>query len=498
MIGRGSGVLNHITSLPSPCGSGDLGPGAYRFADFLAAAKQRYWQILPITAVGSAQGYSPYSGPSAYAGNDLLISPESLAAAGWIPAGIADRLAVRKQDRADFAAARSARERLFPAAYEKFVRDGNPCRYEAFCARHAGWLDDFALFTVLKRHGGGKEWHRWPEEIRDRQPRALQKVRAACRAELEEVKFRQFLFYGQWEALKEHCRRDNIYFIGDLPFYVSHDSADVWANPEIFQLDAQKKPAFVSGVAPEMFNPSGQKWGHPLFRWDVLKRRRYDWWLARLRHNLQLYDFVRLDHFQGFFSYWEIPARAKTARPGRDVEGPGMDLFTTLGRSLPLGPIIAEDLGNITAATREAIGHFNLPGMKPLIFAFDEALPVNPYAPHNIEKNSIVYTGTHDCNTLRGWFEEEASPADRRRLERYLGKRVRAATVAGAMTRLALSTVADTAIIALQDLLGLGADSRMNRPGTTRGNWRWRFGQESLTPELTRRLAEETAFFGRA
>ncbi len=497
MIGRGSGILNHITSLPSPYGSGDLGTGAYRFADFLGEAKQRYWQILPITAVSPAQGYSPYSGPSAFAGNVLLISPERLAAAGWIQAGALERFPVRKQARADFPAARSIREGLFREAYAKFARDSKQCRYEEFCARQAEWLEDFALFTVLKKNYGGQAWHHWPREIRDRHPRALQRVRTACHNDLEEVKFRQYLFYKQWARLKEYCRARNIYFIGDVPFYVSHDSADVWAHWEIFHLDEQKNPAFVSGVGPEMFNPAGQKWGHPVFRWDVLKQRNYDWWIRRLRHNLQLYDFIRLDHFQGFFSYWEIPARAKTARQGREVPGPGMDLFTTLSRSFSFCPIIAEDLGNITAATREAIKQFGLPGMKPLLFAFDETLPTNPYAPHNIEKNSIVYTGTHDCNTVKGWFAEEAAPEDRRRLYKYLGKRVTPATVAGAMVQLALATVADTAIIALQDLLNLGSEGRMNRPGTARGNWLWRCPPEGITPGMTRRLAELTALFGR-
>lgn len=498
MIGRGSGILNHLTSLPSPYGIGDLGPAAYRFARFLGEAKQRYWQILPVTAVSPGQGYSPYSGLSAYAGNVLLISPELLAESGWIPAAALGRFPAGKQERADFAAAGSIRERLFRAAYEKFIRDGERRPYEAFCGQHAEWLDDFALFTVLKRNNGGKPWHRWPGEIRDRHPRALQKARSASREELEQVKFRQYLFYEQWERLREHCRRENIHFIGDVPFYVSHDSVDVWANPEIFHLDAQKQPTCVSGVAPEMFNPAGQRWGHPIFRWEVLKQRNYDWWIGRLRHNLRLYDFIRLDHFQGFFSYWEIPARAKTARHGREVPGPGMDLFTTLSRSLSGCPIIAEDLGNITAATREAMNHFGLPGMKPLLFAFDETLPVNPYAPHNLGKNSVAYTGTHDCNTVRGWFEEEASPEVRRRLYRYLGKRVGPETAAWAMIRLAMATVADTAIIPLQDLLGLGGASRMNRPGTVRGNWLWRCQEESITPGLARRLAELTAFFGRA
>lgn len=496
MIGRGSGILNHITSLPSSFGIGDLGTGAYGFADFLQEAKQRYWQILPITAVSPAHGYSPYSGPSAFAGNVLLISPELLAASGWIQTGALERYPAGKQ--VDFVTARSLKERLLLEAYEKFARDGKRRRYEEFCVKHADWLDDFALFTVLKRNYGGKAWHCWPGEIRDRHPQALQKVRSTCRNDLEQVKFQQYLFYEQWERLKRHCRGKNIYLIGDVPFYVSHDSADVWAYPEIFHLDAQKKPVVVSGVAPEMFNPSGQKWGHPVFRWDVLRQRNYDWWMGRLRHNLQLYDFIRLDHFQGFFTYWEIPARAKTARHGREVAGPGMDLFTVLSRSLSLCPIIAEDLGNITAATREAIKYLGIPGMKPLLFAFDGNLPANPYAPHNIEKNSIVYTGTHDCNTVKGWFEEETSPEVRRRLDRYLGKRVSSTTVAEAMVRLALATVADTAIIALQDLLSLGSESRMNRPGTARGNWLWRRPPDSITPGLTHRLAELTAFFGRA
>lgn len=498
MIGRGSGILNHVTSLPSSHGIGDLGPEADRFIHFLAESRQRYWQLLPITAVSSQFAYSPYSGISSFAGNILLISPEMVADCGLIGAGDLKGLQRNEVGPADFRYAKSIRKKILATAYRSSGGNSNQCRYEDFQKKHADWLDDYALFSILKKYFRGRPWHLWPVEFRDRHPETLKKTSSEFKNDLELVKFEQFLFFAQWEQLRERCQKNNIHIIGDLPFYVSHDSADVWSHPDLFLLDSRKRPVMVSGVAPEMFNPAGQRWGHPIFNWEELKERNYAWWIKRLRHNLRFYDLIRLDHFQGFFSYWEIPYRSKTAMPGRDVQGPGKNLFHVLTRSLSLAPVIAEDLGNITAATREAITNLDLPGMKPLIFAFDESLPTNPYAPHSIGNNSIVYTGTHDCNTVRGWFQEDASQEDRRRLFTYLGKRVTEKNVAGEMIRLAMMTTAHTVIFPLQDLLGLGSESRLNRPGTTKGNWSWRFSPEHLTAALAKRLAEMTELFGRA
>ena len=492
---RGSGILNHVTSLPSPYGTGDLGPAAYRFVDFLAEARQRYWQVLPLNPVHGAFGFSPYSSSSAFAGNTLLISPERLTGEGYLKTGeLPDKLPA---DQADFHRAGQIRQKLFLKVFSCFQKGEDHYFFDRFCREQAFWLDDYALFCVLKKSYGGKPWPHWPPEIRDRRPGALDKARAIFHREMEEIKILQFLFFNQWHALKSYARAKQIRLIGDLPLYVAHDSADVWANPELFYLGEDRKAVLVSGAPGGGWNPMGQRWGHPLYRWEVIRDQGYRWWFARLEHNLSLYDRLRLDHFQGFFRFWAIPASAKTALAGHWMPGPGIDFFRKAGRRLACMPFIAEDLGVITPETRETMRLFRIPGTKPLTFAFDEGLGESPFAPHNLERDNVVYTGTHDANPLRGWYETEASQNQRRRLNRYLGRKLTADTVAPALIQLAMMTVADTVIIPLQDVLGLGADARMNRPGTMKGNWIWRCREDQLVPGTAAKLAGWAELYGR-
>ncbi|MBN1546876.1 MAG: 4-alpha-glucanotransferase [Syntrophaceae bacterium] len=492
---RGSGILNHVTSLPSPYGTGDLGPAAYRFVDFLAQARQTYWQVLPLNPVHGVFGFSPYSSSSAFAGNTLLISPERLAEEGFLK--IKDLPDLLPLDQADFPHARQLREKLFLKVLPSFQKGENFYLFEQFCHNEAHWLDNYALFCVLKESQGGKPWHHWPEELRDRHPDALEKIRTSLHQELDAVKILQCLFFNQWRALKHYARMNQIRLIGDLPLYVAHDSADVWANPSLFYLDDDRKTSLVSGAPAGVFNPKGQRWGHPLYRWEANKEQGYRWWFDRLEHNLALYDRLRLDHFQGFFRFWAIPASAKSALAGHWMPGPGQDFFRQATRRLTQLPLIAEDLGEITPDTRETMAAFEIPGVRPLTFAFGQFMPESPFAPHNLSRNNVVYTGTHDSNSLRGWFETEASRTQKQQLSRYLGRKVTAKTVVAALIQLAMMTVADTVILPLQDVLGLGAEARMNRPGTHKGNWVWRHQQEFLTPEIAVRFAAWTKLYGR-
>lgn len=492
---RGSGILNHVTSLPSLYGTGDLGPEAYRCIDFLAEARQAYWQMLPLNPAHGIFGFSPYSSSSAFAGNTLLISPELLVTDGYLKTwDLPEGLPVNQ---ADFSRARHLREKLFTRVFSAFRKGENGYFFKRFCREQAHWLDDYALFCVLKHNHGGKPWHHWPQEFRDRHPDALVRARAVFNQELEEVKILQYLFFSQWQALKNHARTKQVRLIGDLPLYVAHDSADVWAHPELFYLDEDRKASLVSGSPAGLFNLQGQRWGHPLYHWDANRARNYRWWMDRLEHNLNLYDWLRLDHFQGFFRFWAIPASAKTALAGHWVPGPGMEFFRQATRRLTRLPFIAEDLGEITPDTRETMRIFGIPGMRPLIFAFDESIAKSPFAIHNLDRNTVVYTGTHDLNTLRGWFEADASRKQKTLLSRYLGRKVTAETVAPVMIQMAMMTVADTVIIPLQDVLGLGADARMNRPGTQKGNWNWRMETGQLTPEIAVKLASWTELYGR-
>ncbi len=494
---RGSGIFLHITSLPSPHGIGDLGPGAYAFLDFLARTKQSYWQILPLNPTDPVYGNSPYSSISAFAGNPLLISPEYLVREGYLADVGEAKLPRFPEGRVDYAAVIAHKKRLFHLAFGRFRKMADKKEYQRFCREHSGWLDDFALFTALKKHYKNKSWDRWPQGVRDREPEDIARMRQKLRPRIENEKFLQYVFFKQWFALKEYCDRHGIKVIGDIPIYVAYDSADVWANRELFKLDEMRRPAAVSGVPPDFFSKTGQLWGNPVYRWDVLQERGYDWWVRRLGYGMKLYDFIRIDHFRGFIAYWEIPAGKKTAVRGRWVHAPAEDFFHTIFKKFPRLAIVAEDLGTITSDVREVMQQFGFPGMRPILFAFGANLAKHNCAPHNVEKNTVVYTGTHDCNTVRGWFENDAAPEDRERLFRYLGRIVTGDEIHWEFVRMAMMTVANTAVIPVQDILGLGEEGRVNRPTTAKGNWEWRLHPGQLAPPIAERLREMTELYGR-
>ncbi|NPV61246.1 MAG: 4-alpha-glucanotransferase [Methanotrichaceae archaeon] len=496
MIIRGSGVLLHITSLPSPHGVGDLGEEAYRFADLLAQSGQSYWQVLPLSPADPFFGNTPYNSRSAFAGNPLLISLPSLVEDGLLSDADLQRPPHFPAGRVDYPSAISFKRYLFGQAYQNFKAQGDWSDYDAFCRDNAGWLDDYALFTSLRSMQRRRIWSSWPQELRDRDRTALERLENEQRERGNRVRFLQYLFFRQWFSLKRYCNRLGLKIIGDMPIYVNYDSADVWSRPEVFKLDEKKRPLVVSGVPPDLFSAGGQLWGNPIYRWDLLREEKFEWWMRRIGHNLRLFDLLRLDHFRGLVSYWEVPAREETAQRGTWVDAPHQEFFRALFRRFPSLPVIAEDLGFITPEVREVRRRFQIPGMKVLLFAFGPGLAKSPYAPHNITRNSVVYTGTHDNNTVRGWFEEESSADDRRRISSYVGHKVSADEVAWEFIRLAMGSVADTAILPLQDVLGLGSIARMNRPASTKGNYEWRMLPEQM--RLNERLREMTEIFGRS
>jgi 4-alpha-glucanotransferase len=495
---RGSGILCHITSLPSGYGIGDLGPEAYRWADFLAETKQSVWQILPLNPTDPAHGSSPYQSVSAFAGNPWLISPELMVREGLLSESDVEQAAGYGTGPVDYPAVIPGKEHLLQVAYERFRQGGKELEYRRFCAENSSWLDDFALFTALRDYYPGSSWTEWPQEVRDRRPEALESLNHELHGACGKIKFLQYVFFEQWHALKAYCNRRGIQIFGDIPIYVIHESADVWANPELFMLDDERKPSVVAGVPPDYFSETGQLWGNPIYRWDVLRERGYGWWIQRIEHNLGLFDLIRIDHFRGLVGYWVVPAGEMNAVNGRWMEAPAEEFLNALLRRFPHLPIIAEDLGLITSDVREIMCRFDLPGMKVLLFAFGEDLPTNPYIPHNLPRNCVLYTGTHDNNTTRGWFEKEAGPDNKERLVRYLGREISAETIHWELIRLAMMSTANTVIVPMQDILGLGEEARMNRPATTEGNWRWRLSPEQVTPSLTDALREMTELYGRA
>jgi 4-alpha-glucanotransferase len=495
---RKSGILLHITSLPSDFGIGDLGKGGYVFADFLHSAGQTIWQVLPFSPSSAACGSSPYCGYSAFAGNPLVIGLDLLVQDGFISWTDLSRAPSFNPAGTNYEEVAAFKSEILKTAYEKFV--GMPdyeCRFENFLNDNAHWLNDYALFIALKEHFEGTAWNEWPPEIRDRTESALNEWSRKLSGRIGREKFHQFLFFRQWTALKSYCNRKNIQVIGDIPIYVSYDSADVWANHEYFKLDDAKSPVLVAGVPPDYFSKTGQLWGNPVYNWDRLKETSYAWWISRFEHNLKYFDIVRLDHFRGFVAYWEVPASEKTAINGKWVETPVKDFFNTLHLRFPALPIIAEDLGIITPDVKEIMQLYGFPGMKVLLFAFGGDAE-NPYMPHNHVENCVVYTGTHDNNTARGWFEQDATEKEKKNLVEYLGREIDETNINWELTRFAMMSVANTVIIPLQDFLGLGGEARMNTPSTVFGNWSWRATTGQLSPSLAEKIAEMTALYGRA
>jgi len=482
---RITGILLHPSSLPSRGGIGDFGPAAYQFVDFLASARQGLWQILPLGPVG--YGNSPYSSISAFAGSPLLISLERLAQRGWIDGARISGLA-EPAGHVDYDQVRATKMPLLAEAARNFVSHaGGPqrARFDSFCERNRWWLDDFALFDVLRRHHQ-KPWYEWPRELARREPAALDRVRQEFASELQVSYALQFAFFEQWAALRHSCGERSIRIMGDTAIFVNLDSADVWSHPEIFRLNADLEPEVVSGVPPDAFSETGQRWGNPLYRWDVLKARKYEWWVQRLRWSLELCDLMRIDHFRGFEQCWEIPAQEPTAVHGRWIDGPKDDLFRCVRENLGELPFIAEDLGLITAEVHALRERLQIPGMKVLQFGFSN-FGAHIYLPHRFTTDSVVYTGTHDNDTTAGWWKSGASEDERRLARAYLGPMDDG--VHWAFIRAAQASVAQLCVVPLQDVLGLGSEARMNRPNRTTGNWTWRLAPGTLNDELAAKLA---------
>ena len=494
---RGSGILLHIISLPSRFGIGDIGPSARKFIDFLEEAGQTYWQVLPLNPTSDGEKNSPYSSSSAFAGNIKLISPELLVRDNYIPPESIANLPSFPANRIDYEAAMAIKSELLNQAYDNFKDRHDKIGFEKFCAESAYWLDDFALFVAFKEHFNELSWGDWRLELRDREPKALAGYSEKLRERIEKEKFWQYIFFAQWTELKDYAHTHGIEIVGDLPIYMSHQSSDVWAHPELFKLDEQKKPAFVSGVPPDYFSKTGQLWGNPVYNWERIKETGFDWWIHRVRHNLNLCDLLRIDHFRGLIGYWEVPAGEKTAINGKWVAAPGMEFFSTLKNYFSSLPIIAEDLGTITSDVKELMAKFEIPGMKVLLFAFGGDLAENPYVPHNHIKNCLIYTGTHDNNTIKGWYDNDASEFEKTNLAKYLGWEPDSDNIHWILIRMAMMSVADMVLIPMQDILGLGSEARLNKPSTIQGNWLWRLDEAELTSVIAKKLWDISEIYNR-
>jgi 4-alpha-glucanotransferase len=489
---RSSGVLLHITSLPSRGGIGDLGPAAYAFADYLAAAKQKHWQVLPLSPTG--YGNSPYAALSAFAGNPLLISLEKLVDWGWIGA---ERLADLPGPSAlvDFDAVTEKKLPLlcdaaqrFLTAHESLGASGAAqwARFEQYCVTNASWLNDWAFYSVLRKKYNTGSWYAWPKELTRRDPAALADVQKEHGEELAIEQALQFAFDEQWSELRAYCAARGIGFIGDVAIFVAYDSADVWTHPGAFELNEELAPVRVSGVPPDYFSWTGQRWGNPLYRWDELQSQGFDWWVARIKRAKELYDVIRLDHFRGFEAYWAIPAEEETAINGKWIQAPGAALFSRLREALGALPFIAEDLGVITKEVDALREQFGMPGMRILQFGFGDRGSHN-YLPHRYVPNTVVYTGTHDNDTTRGWWEHGASELEKASVETYLNPGPDG--VVWAFIRAAAGSVADVCLFPLQDILELGSEARMNTPSQPEHNWAWRCAEGALTPASASKLA---------
>ena len=518
---RSSGVLLHPTSLPGGFGIGDLRPAAVEFIDLLASGGQRLWQVLPLGPTG--YGDSPYQCFSAFAGNTLLISPARLIEDGLLSeghlkvaptsdAGAADEGAALRRpesDEVDFPAVIAHRQSLWPRVLERFDAMGANSmrdRFDRFCREQAGWLDDFALFMAVKEAHGHAPWTAWDADIAHRDPAAMATWSARCAREIRLHTLTQFLFFEQWQRVRDACHARSIQIMGDLPIFVAHDSADVWARQDLFRLEDDGQPSVLAGVPPDYFSATGQLWGNPHYNWDALRRSGFSWWVERFRSLLTLVDAVRIDHFRGFEASWEVPARSTTATNGEWVKGPGAPLFEEVRSALKLEhlPFVAENLGVITPDVEALRRRFELPGMAILQFAFGTDPQAPDFKPHNYPRNLVVYTGTHDNDTTVGWWTTAVGhstrsdadiSAERDHATRYLdleGKEIHWEFI-----RAVIASVADTAIVPAQDLLGLGSEARMNRPGTASGNWRWRLRPGQLTEDTMRRLGLLTETYDR-
>ena len=488
---RKSGILLHPTSLPGKLGIGSLGGEAFGFVDMLSECGIKLWQICPLGPTG--YGDSPYQCFSAFAGNPLLIDTDELVQSGLLSLKDIDQEVLFDEDNIDFGKVISYKYPLLKKAAENFFRGSGNTSYGEFCSRESYWLEDYSLFMALKDYHGGSGWQDWQEEFKTRKDGDIRSFRESSRSEILFQKFLQFTFRRQWNSLKKYANSKNVSIIGDIPIFVAFDSADAWAHPEYFYFNQELEPVKVAGVPPDYFSKTGQLWGNPLYDWEKLRALKYSWWAKRLKATFEMYDQVRLDHFRGFAEYWAVPYGDKTAEKGKWEKGPGHDFFEAMKKSIGNLPIIAEDLGYITPDVISLRDDFGIPGMKIFQFAFDSG-PDNPYLPHNFIKNSVVYTGNHDNNTIMGWYEN-------------LGKEIKlfvndytgfsGGEINWELIRLAWSSTAAYAITPLQDVLGLGSEARMNTPGTSAGNWRWRFRAGHADGGFKGKLARYNHIFGR-
>jgi 4-alpha-glucanotransferase len=482
---RSSGILLHPISFPSRGGIGDLGDAAYKFVDFLSDGRQGLWQVLPLGP--PANGTSPYSSTSAFAGNAQLISLERLAERGWIDKARLADLPIEIKP-IDYAEVAKYKQPLLEEAARSFMQrppDWAHSRFDRFCADNSWWLDDFVLFDALRDRYGKRAWNLWPQELARREPEAIEVARQELASELAIKRILQFVFYEQWHSLRQYCAERSIRVVGDIAIFVDYDSADVWANREIFRLRENLEPEVVSGVPPDAFSADGQRWGNPLYDWDVMRRRGYEWWVQRLRWATQTCDYIRLDHFRGFAQFWEIPAHEPTAIRGHWVDGPGDDLFHKLREELGSLPFFAEDLGVITPDVTALRLRQDIPAMAVLQFAFGD-VGAHIYLPHRLTADHVIYTGTHDNDTTLGWWRT-AGEQERRAAEALVGRCDDG--INWALIRLAQSSVASLSVVPLQDVLSLGSEARLNTPSTPQGNYHWRYRQEWLTRDLAQRLA---------
>ena len=489
---RESGILMHITSLPGPYGVGTMGKSAYSFVDFLKKAGQSYWQILPLTP--TSYGDSPYQSCSTFAGNHYLIDLDMLVEEGLLKKEELSSIHwCDRENKVDFGIQYRNRLEVLRLAYGRFESNED---FVNFCRENGSWLSDFALFMALKDANEGKPWYQWETELKFREPNAIWQARRELRDEVSFYSFVQYLFRKQWTALRTYAHKNGIRIIGDVPIYVPYDSADVWSNPELFQLDADLTPTAVAGCPPDAFSDDGQLWGNPLYRWDLMSQQGYAWWINRLEAAGKLYDVIRLDHFRGFESYWEVPYGDKTARGGRWVKGPDMEFINTIKEKLPQVRMIAEDLGVLTDAVLELRDGSGFPGMKVLQFAFDSREP-SEYLPQAYITNTVCYTGTHDNMTTRQWFESASVDAVAYAKE-YMALTTEEGYVWGVI-RTAMSSVSDLCVIQMQDFLNLGAEARMNFPGTlSDANWTWRAEKGMMTDTLAEKIGKMTRLYNRS
>lgn len=503
---RSSGVLLHPTSLPGPYGIGDFGPEAYRFVDFLHAAGQKLWQVLPLNPTGYAD--SPFQCFSASAGNPMLISLERLVDEGVLSRNDLRTLPIFPTESVDYGSAIHFKMPLLQKAATNFLGSASADarqKFDQFCQSNADWLNDFALFMAVKQEHDLVAWTKWPDDIAARQPAAMKRWSEKLAQSVEAHKFYQFEFFQQWQELRAYGRERHIRIIGDIPIYVAHDSADVWANRQYFLLDERGNPQKIAGVPPDYFSATGQLWGNPIYNWPLLKQTGYKWWVGRIGAALRLYDFVRIDHFRGFEAYWEVPGGDTTAEHGRWVKGPGRELFAVLRQELGDLPIIAENLGVITPEVEAIRNEFGFPGMAILQFAFGKDPQAPTFKPHNYVRDLVAYTGTHDNDTVVGWWNSSGGGDSTRTLEDVEKEHAFARSYLGfkddpinwVLIRGIQRSVANTAIQPMQDILGLGSDARMNLPGTSSGNWKWRMKPGAVTQDIATRLKEMATIYDR-